>query len=157
MHRTVQAHILYIFKINRANLAKTHWGGLVSLVCRYRETHHQPFIRTASQPLLNLTSSQSPLNTYIHTLTHTHTQLTQIHPHRHSHTPRPPPPRICTKPERPKKETKQPLNVIIKHVNAIFFWNASQQESKAGGLVSDIIRPVSGEGLLDDTTMHMGG
>lgn len=42
LHRTVQARILYIFKINRANLAWTPWGGWFS-VSTDRE-NHQPLL-----------------------------------------------------------------------------------------------------------------
>lgn len=116
MHRTVQAHILYIFKINRATLARTQHGGQFCLICQYRQTHCQPFIKMASQPLLKLTSSHSPLNT------HTHTHVNSLkYIHIVNHTRLPPPQRTCTKPEGLKKETKHQFDeIIIKHMNAIF-------------------------------------
>lgn len=139
MHRTVQAHILYIFKINRANLAKTHWGGQFSLVFQQRETHRRPFIRMASQPLLNLTSSHSPLNTRTHTHSSTST-VSLTHPGllHHAH---------AQSQKDWKRKRKQPLNIIIKHVNAIFSGMPSMRKTK-------LIKPVSGKGSLDE--IHAG-
>lgn len=120
-------------------MAKTHWGGQFSLVCQYRETHHQPFIRMASQPLLNLTSSHSPLNTHTDTFTH-------------SFTPRPHPSHMhkARKTEKKRKQNSC-LNIIIKHINAIFSGMPLMRKNKAGGLDSSLEK-----GSLDDTTTPTG-
>lgn len=57
------------------------------------------------------------------------------------------------------------MNIVIKHVNAIFFWNASDQEKKKKKKVSrwrlrvdrfsEIMKPVSGKGSLDDANTHI--
>lgn len=126
-------HIIYIFKINRANLAKSRWAGQFCLLWQHRETQQQPFIRTAFLPL-SKPSSQSPFHTdtHTHSRTHSHTHsLTRAQPHTPM-LPPPPPPCTCTKPEGLKKGkgTSAEQN-IIKHTNAIFSSNASYEGHEA--------------------------
>lgn len=127
-------YIYICFTINRANLAKTQWGGASS---SRMETQSLQLSGMAFQP------NQTPFITNSHTQWRTSTVLLTHTPHTQSQ-------------RRPERKQKQMRNIKIKHVNAVFFfflnfWNASDQETKK--LLSCATAP--GCGLWDPPTTRL--